>query len=123
MKLRYILYLVFLVFLPLWLCAQCPQRTAEEEADKMTEMLCRDLGDVSPEQRDSIHLFHLECARERMQHPHQRPDSVTMQKHLETLRGLLTPEQWERFINRPMGRPRRGGGEPNMPSTPPDHRP
>lgn len=93
-----------------------PQRTAEEEAQKITEMLCREVGGVDSVQRDTIYRMNLQMARARRISNTRQEELDRRVKAMQILREILTPQQYDRFANRQIepSRPRRGGGEPHL---------
>ena len=71
------------------------QRTPEEEALKQTMRLVRELGIQDSVRFDTLYRMHLK----------QR-----MQAIYDELKVLLTPEEFERFMNHPAEQPRRPRG-------------
>lgn len=81
------------------LCAQMPQRLPEEDAAKHTEMICRELNIQDTVQRRKIYNMNLKYAYYQRQGNTrldwlQRIEGIT--KELKT---ILTPEQYNRFMN------------------------
>ncbi len=99
-----------------------PQRTPEEEAMKQTEMLVRELGLTDEVQRDTLYRMHLKFARLRRTH-HTRMDMMNqMTQMTEELKGILTQEQFDRFMNRQMSpEPRRPQHQMGTMPPPPMH--
>ena len=87
-----------------------PQRTPEEEALKQTTMLVRELGITDSVRIDSLYAMHLRYARARHQNITRAQDIERMQAIYESLKRLLTAEEFERFMNHPVEQPRRPRG-------------
>lgn len=87
-----------------------PQRTPEEEALKQTTMLVRELGITDSVRIDSLYAMHLRYARARHQNITRAQDMERMQAIYESLKRLLTAEEFERFMNHPVEQPRRPRG-------------
>lgn len=79
-----------------------PQRTVDEVALKQTEMLVRELNLTDSLQRDSLYRMHLKYAIERRTNNTRGAELDRLQRLTEELKGILTAEQFERFINRPV---------------------
>ena len=98
-----------------------PQRTPEDVARKQTEMLSRELSLTDSVQRDTLYRMHLKYAIERRQNNTRGAELDRLQRMTEELKGILTAEQFDRFINRPVDdQPRRphsmyGPGSPHHP--------
>jgi len=75
------------------------RRTPEEVARKQTEMLVRDLDITDTLVRDTLYKVHLRFAR--MRRPHPTPEEVALHRDSlsEALRGILTPEQYQVFLD------------------------
>lgn len=82
------------------LCAQHhPHRTPEDIANKQTEMLVRELQITDSLVRDTLYRMHLKFARKR-QISHTRAEAMLfMQEANEELKNILTPEQYQLFMN------------------------
>lgn len=99
-----------------------PQRTPEEEAMKQTEMLVRELGLTDEVQRDTLYRMHLKFARLRRQHNTRMDLLNQMTQSTEELKGILTSEQFDRFMNRQMSpEPRRPQHQMGTMPPPPMH--
>lgn len=92
------------------------QRTPEEEASKQTIRLVRELGIRDSVRFDTIYRMHLKYARIRAQlGTMTRAQSMErMQSFYEDLKRILTPEEYERFMNHPVELPRRPHGANRM---------
>jgi len=101
-----------------------PQRTPEEEAVKQTTRLVRELG-------ITLYRMHLKYARTRQRVMTRAQSMEKMQSFYADLKQLLTPDEYERFMNHPVEQPRRPHGAnrmapvsapsvavPNKPATP-----
>ncbi len=75
------------------------RRTPEEVARKQTEMLVRDLDITDSIVRDTIYKVHLYFAQRCR--PHPTPEEVAQRRDSlsEALRGILTPEQYQLFLD------------------------
>ena len=89
-----------------------PPRTAEEEALKQTERLSRELEITDTVTRDTLYRLHLKYARLRRQ-------GLTRAQHLEYMQAatielshILSPEQFDSFMNH------QSVQHPRMPQTP-----
>ena len=93
-----------------------PQRTPEEEAKKQTIRLVRELGIRDSARFDTLYHMHLKYARSRAQlGTMTRAKSIErMQAFYEDLKRILTPEEYERFMNHPVEMPRRPHGANRM---------
>lgn len=93
-----------------------PQRTPEEEASKQTIRLVRELGIRDSARFDTLYHMHLKYARSRAQlGTMTRAKSIErMQAFYEDLKRILTPEEYERFMNHPVEMPRRPHGANRM---------
>ena len=124
--------LILLVLLPLmagWMMAQDPvsnrpQRTPEEEAQKQTTRLVRELNILDSTRIDTIYRMHLKYARFRQKGLTRAENMERMQAIFDELKQLLTPEEFEQFMNHPAEEPRRPRGAqvlaPNRPVMPID---
>lgn len=75
------------------------RRTPEETAEKQTEMLVRNLDITDSLTRDTLYRIHLHFALQR--HPHPTPEEVAQYRDSlsQALRGILTPEQYQLFLD------------------------
>ena len=87
-----------------------PQRTPEEEASKQTERLVRELGIKDSVRIDTIYRMHLKYARIRQKGLTRAENVERMQSIYNELKQLLTPDEFERFMNHPAEQPRRPRG-------------
>jgi len=87
-----------------------PQRTPEEEASKQTERLVRELGIKDSVRIDTIYRMHLKYARIRQKGLTRAENMERMQSIYYELKQLLTPDEFERFMNHPAEQPRRPRG-------------
>lgn len=76
-----------------------PQRTPEEEAMKQTTMLIRELNLNDSLQIDSLYHLHLRYAYMRRQSSTRQQDLDRMQKFFVELKGILSNEQYDAFMN------------------------
>jgi len=89
---------------------QRPQRTPEEEALKQTMRLTRELGIKDSVRIDTIYRMHLKYARFRQKGLSRAENMERMQAIYAELKLLLTPEEFEQFMNHPAEQPRRPHG-------------
>jgi len=89
---------------------QRPQRTPEEEALKQTMRLTRELGIKDSVRIDTIYRMHLKYARFRQKGLSRAENMERMQAIYAELKQLLTPEEFEQFMNHPAEQPRRPHG-------------
>lgn len=87
-----------------------PQRTPEEEAQKQTTRLVRELGIKDSVRIDTLYKMHLKYARFRQKGLTRGENMERMQAIYNELKALLTPEEFERFMNHPAEQPRRPSG-------------
>lgn len=90
--------------------AERPQRMPEEEALKQTTRLVRELNIHDSVRFDTIYRMHLKYARWRQKGLTRAENMQRMQAIHEELKALLTPEEFERFMNHPSELPRRPHG-------------
>lgn len=106
--------LLFGAFLAITMIAQeegpRPQRTPEEEARKQTIRVARELGIKDSVRIDTIYRMHLKYARWRQQGLTRAENLQRMQAIHDELERLLTPEEFELFMNHPSETPRRPHG-------------
>ena len=91
-----------ILFVPLLLQAQhnChPQRTAEDIARKQTEMLVRELSIQDSIIRDTLYHLHLKFARKREISNTRAEAMQYMQEANAELQTILTPEQYQQYMN------------------------
>jgi len=82
------------------------QRTPEEEALKQTMRLVRELGIQDSVRFDTIYRMHLKYARFRQKGLTRAENMERMQSIYAELKKLLTPEEFNRFMNHPAEQPR-----------------
>lgn len=87
-----------------------PQRTPEEEALKQTTRLVRELGIKDSVRIDTIYRMHLKYAHFRQKGLTRAQNMERMQAIQHELKHLLTPEEFETFMNHPAEQPRRPRG-------------
>lgn len=87
-----------------------PQRTPQEEALKQTMRLIRELGIKDSVRFDTIYKMHLKYAVMRQKGLSRAENMERMQAIYNELKLLLTPEEFERFMNHPAEQPRRPRG-------------
>ena len=86
------------------------QRTPEEEALQQTMRLVRELGIQDSVRFDTIYRMHLKYARFRQKGLTRAENMERMQSIYAELEQLLTPEEFEQFMNHPAEQPRRPRG-------------
>ena len=91
-----------------------PQRTPEEEALTQTTRLVRELSITDSVRFDTIYKMHLKYARLRQRGLSRAENMQRLQDIYAELKLLLTPEEFERFMNHPVERPRRPHGAANV---------
>lgn len=80
--------------------SQHPRRTVMDIAKKQTEMLVRELNIVDSTMRDTIFKLHLKYAKKQY-HSYTRSEALQcMHNMLTELKNILTPELFDRFMNR-----------------------
>lgn len=89
-----------------------PPRTAEEEALKQTERLTRELDITDTLTRDTLYRLHLKYAVLRHKGLTRAENLQYMQQATEELKQILSPEQFDRFMNH------RSTAHPRMPQPP-----
>ena len=77
-----------------------PQRTPEDIAMKQTGMLARELSITDSAQLDTLYRMHLKYANLRVISCTREENLERMQQITKELEGILTPEQFEQFMNR-----------------------
>ena len=87
-----------------------PQRTPEEEALKQTVRLTRELGITDSIRIDTLYRMHLKYARFRQKGLTRQENMERMNAIYAELKRLLTPEEFELFMNHPAEQPRRPHG-------------
>ena len=110
-----LLFLFSVVLLAGNLLAQEPvqertQRTPEDEALKQTMRLVRELDITDSVRFDTIYKMHLKYARIRQKGLTRAENMDRMQSIYAELKHLLTPEEFNRFMNHPVEQPRRPRG-------------
>lgn len=76
-----------------------PQRTPEDIALKQTEMLTRELGIQDSIIRDTLYRMHLKFAQKRALSNTRAEALLYMQEANAELQQILTPEQYQQFMN------------------------
>lgn len=76
-----------------------PQRTPEDIALKQTEMLTRELGIQDSVLRDTLYRMHLKFARKRAISNTRAEALQYMQEANEELKQILTPVQYQQFMD------------------------
>ena len=90
-----------------------PQRTATDIARKQTEMLVRELHITDSVLRDTLFRMHLKYAEKRNAENYTRADAMECMLLIhEELKQILSPEQYEAFMNRQLDH------QPRSPQTP-----
>lgn len=117
-----ILFIVFVALFTGFLWAQessaeRPQRTPEEEAMKQTMRLFRELGIHDSVRFDTIYRMHLKYARFRQKGLTRAENIQRMLSIQDELHVLLTPAEYERFMNHPVEQPRHPRGANVLNST------
>lgn len=115
MMLKKFVFLLFVALMSGSMMAQEPvmdrqQRTPEEEAQKQTTRLVRELGITDSVRIDTIYRMHLKYARFRQKGLTRAENMERMQAIHAELQQLLTPEEFEAFMNHPAEQPRRPRG-------------
>ena len=87
-----------------------PQRTPEEEAIKQTTRLVRELGIRDSVRIDTIYRMHLKYAKFRQKGLSRAENIERMNAIYAELKHLLTPEEFEQFMNHPAEQPRHPRG-------------
>ena len=87
-----------------------PQRTPEDEAIKQTVRLVRELDIKDSVRFDTIYKMHLKYARVRQKGLTRAQEMERMNAIYAELKRLLTPEEFEQFMNHPAEQPRRPRG-------------
>lgn len=96
---RYFVFILLSICVVTNLLAQHPRRTAEDIARKQTEMLVRELNIQDSMVRDTLYRLHLKFARKR-EISHTRAEAMQyMQEANAELQTILTPEQYQQFMN------------------------
>ena len=93
-----------------------PQRTPQQEALKQTMRLVRELGITDSARIDTLYRMHLKYALVRQQGLTRAQNLERMQAIHNELKNLLTPEEFERFMNHPAEQPRRPQGAAGSPA-------
>ena len=106
---RFVFSILCAVVVSGMLVAQEPQRlqrTPQEEAMKQTERLVRELGIHDSTRIDTIYRMHLKYARFRQKGLTRAENMERMNAIYAELKLLLTPEEFEQFMNHPAEQPR-----------------
>ena len=106
------------------------QRTPEEEAIKQTERLVRELNIRDSVRIDTLYKMHLKYAILRRTGLSRAQEFERMNAIVEEMKRILTPEEFERFMNHPAEEPRRphgaklppNGEVPRKPAPPTENR-
>ena len=97
------------------------QRTPQDEALKQTTRLVRELGIKDSARIDTLYKIHLKYALTRQKGLTRAQNLERMQAIYDELKQLLTPEEFDRFMNHPAEQPRHPRGAlsaPNRPAPP-----
>ena len=95
----FVLIVVFISCIGAKLLAQYPRRTAEDIARKQTEMLVRELNIQDSIIRDTLFHLHLKYAYKR-EISNTRAEAMQYMQEINTeLQNILTPEQYQQFMN------------------------
>ena len=86
------------------------RRTPEEEAMKQTIRLIRELSISDSARIDTLYRMHLKYAQIRQKGLSRAENMERMQSIYNELKQLLTPDEFERFMNHPAEQPRRPRG-------------
>lgn len=86
------------------------QRTPEEEAAKQTERLVRELHILDSVRIDTLYKMHLKYAHLRRSGLSRAEEMERMNAIVAELKNLLTPQEFEQFMNHPAEQPRRPSG-------------
>ena len=81
-------------------CHHQPERTPEMIAGKQTELMVRELNITDSVQRQQLYDFHLKYARLRTDSTTRREQFNRMQAMNAELETILTPEQFNRFMDK-----------------------
>ena len=90
------------------------QRTPEEEAQKQTERLARELNIRDSVRIDTLYRMHLKYAVLRRTGLSRAQEMERMNAIVAELKRLLTPDEYDRFMNHPAEQPRRPHGAKMM---------
>ncbi len=90
------------------------QRTPKEEAQKQTERLARELNIRDSVRIDTLYKMHLKYAILRRTGLSRAQEMERMNAIVAELKRLLTPEEYDRFMNHPAEQPRRPHGAKMM---------
>ena len=96
---RYFILIIVIICACTTLCAQYPRRTAEDIARKQTEMLVRELNIRDSIIRDTLYHLHLKYAHKREISNTRAEAMQYMQEINAELQNILTPEQYQQFMN------------------------
>ena len=144
LRMKNLFYILLFIGVTTTLWAQnYPHRTAEDIASKQTEMLVRELNIHDSVVRDTLYRMHLKFAHKREISNTHAEALQYMQEANEELKNILTPEQYQQFMDQqvnhephhpksPYNRftmplidslPPPPPGAPNMPPPPPGNQP
>jgi hypothetical protein len=104
--------LLFVCAAPTLWAQHHPHRTAEDIASKQTEMLVRELNIHDSVVRDTLYRMHLKFARKREIGNTRAVAMQYMQEANEELKNILTPEQYQQFMDQQVNH------EPHHPRAP-----
>ena len=106
----------FLLLLPIGAAArqsrQSDTRTPEEIAQKQTHRLIRELDLRDSVQIDTLYKMHLKYARMRVKSNTRREDLERLTAMTDELRGILTEEQYNKFMNKQVCHSPHGNASP-----------
>lgn len=96
---RYLVFIILSICVVTNLLAQHPRRTAEDIARKQTEMLVRELSIQDSIIRNTLYHLHLKFARKREISNTRAEAMQYMQEANAELQTILTPEQYQQYMN------------------------
>lgn len=86
--------------LPWYIAGQeVKQRSPQEEAEKQTERLCRYLELTDSVQRKQLYFMYLKYAKQRAVSNTRSEALQRLFNQMNELKQILTPEQYDRFMN------------------------
>lgn len=89
-----------------------PRRTANDVAHKHTEMLVRELNITDTVLHDTIYRMHLKYAKMRTDSTSRAEILQIMLLIQEELKQILSPEQYDKFMNRQFNHDHRSANHP-----------
>ncbi len=109
-----------------------PMNSIEEDAQRQTEMLVREVGIQDSVQREAIYQMFLRMSTDRRRSNTRAEELQRLIQMDKDLKNILTPQQYDLFMNTqvdtrmqrppmPFGQPPHDG-EPHQCPMPPDHR-